>query len=96
MIRLDDTIAVNENLMVADLDGEMVLLDTQTGVYFGLNSVGSRIWELVSESHVIKEVISILADEYATTEERLTEDVLNFVNSLFQRSLIHVTAAVEV
>ena len=96
MIRLDDTIMVNENLMVADLEGEMVLLDTQSGIYFGLNAVGSRIWELASEPQFIKDIVSTLVSEYDVSEEQLEDDVLNFVNSLFQRSLVHVIAAVEV
>ena len=82
--------------MVADLDGEMVLLDTQSGAYFGLNPVGSRIWELASEPQMIKDIISMLMSEYSVSEEQLTEDVLNFVNSLFKRALIHVIDAVEV
>lgn len=96
MIRLDDTVVINEDLMVADLDGEMVLLDTQSGTYFGLNQVGSRIWELTSEPYRIQDVVTVLLDEFAVSKEQLEQDVLHFVNSLSQKSLIHVVAAVEV
>lgn len=96
MIRLDDTIAINDSLMAADLDGEMVLLDTESGIYFGLNPVGARIWELTSEPYLVKDIINVLADEYAVDVEKLAGDVLSFVNSLYQRSLVHVIATVEV
>ena len=96
MIRLDDTITVNEDLMVADLDGEMVLLNTQSGTYFGLNEVGSRIWELASEPRMIKDILDALANEYSVDQKQLEGDVLHFINSLFQRSLVHVIAPVEV
>ena len=96
MIRLDDTIVVNEDLMVADLDGEMVLLNTQSGTYFGLNEVGSRIWELASEPKMIKDILHTLVDEYSVDQTQLEGDVLHFINSLSQRSLIHVVAAVEI
>ena len=74
----------------------MVLLDTQSGTYFGLNAVGSRIWELASEPYRIQDVVTVLLDEFAVSKEQLERDVLHFVNSLFQKSLIHVVAAVEV
>ena len=96
MIRLDDTITVNEDLMVAVLDGEMVLLNTQSGTYFGLNEVGSRIWELASEPKMIKDILHTLAQEYSVDQTQLEGDVLQFINSLFKRSLIHVVATVEV
>ncbi|MBX2819497.1 MAG: lasso peptide biosynthesis PqqD family chaperone [Rhodothermaceae bacterium] len=96
MIRLDDTITVNEDLMVADLDGEMVLLNTQSGTYFGLNEVGSRIWELASEPRMITDILDALANEYSVDQKQLEGDVLHFINSLFQRSLVHVVATVEV
>jgi len=96
MIRLDDTITVNEDLMVADLDGEMVLLNTHSGTYFGLNEVGSRIWELASEPRMIKDILDALANEYSVDQKQLEGDVLRFINSLSQRSLVHVVAAVEV
>ena len=95
MIHLDDTITVRQNLMVADLDGETVLLDTESGYYFGLNSVGTRIWELASEARPLKEIVALLVNEYAVAEHQLEKDVLGFVNSLAQRCLIQVVEEVE-
>ena len=81
--------------MIADLDGETVLLDTESGHYFGLNSVGTRIWELASDARSVKEIVSLLLSEYTVSAEQLEIDVLGFVNNLAQRSLIEVVEEVE-
>ncbi len=37
------------NVLVRELGGEAVLLDIETGRYFGLNATGVRIWALLGE-----------------------------------------------
>ena len=42
-ISLDSTITVGKNAVFRDLDGEAVILDLESGTYFGLNDVGTRM-----------------------------------------------------
>ncbi len=82
--------------MAADLDGETVLLDTQSGRYFGLNAVGTRVWALANESRSVKDMVSVLSSEYEVPPAQLEQDVLNFLNSLEQRGLVHVVTHADV
>ena len=82
-------IKIADGLEAADLDGETVLLDVNSGHYFGLNEVGSRIVELVREPTTIETVIDTMATEYDVDRERLAGDVSIFIGQMIERKLIH-------
>ena len=48
-MQLSDKFAVSDEVVAREVGGEMVLLDLASGQYFGLDTVGGRIWELLSE-----------------------------------------------
>ncbi len=77
-----------ESVIYAVLDGEGVLLDTRTGVYFGLDAVGTRIWELLAPGATLDELVHQLLDEYDVDGQRLTTDVEVFVRTLAAKGLI--------
>jgi hypothetical protein len=60
-----------------------VLLDGEQGVYYTLNDVAGRIWELLISGEPIVEIKRALADEYEGSSEVLSGDV----DSLIQRLL---------
>ena len=96
MIALTDVLEANSDLMMADLEGEAVLLNMHTGRYFGLNEVGTSIWSRIAETCTVAEVIDSLQKEYDVPGERLNEDVLAFLETMEKRNLIHVITAAHV
>ena len=52
-MQLSDKFAVSDEVVAREVGGEMVLLDLASGQYFGLDTVGGRIWELLSERPAI-------------------------------------------
>ena len=46
---LESRIRINDDVLFQELHGEGVLLNLKTGVYFGLDPVGRRIWQLAQE-----------------------------------------------
>jgi hypothetical protein len=75
------------------LDDELVLLDSATGKYFGLNSVGSRIFELLMETGDMGMTVAALISEFEANEEKLNADVASFVRLLEEKGLILKDAA---
>ena len=86
----DATVTVSQNLAVADLGSEAVLLDPISGNYFGLNEVASRILHLAQEATTIAEIVDRLLVELDVDRERLTGDVATFVEDLERRGLVDV------
>jgi hypothetical protein len=81
-------ISIPASLAVSRLDDELVLLDEKTGRYFGLNPVGSRIFQLLKEWGDQEKVVAALRAEYDAPEARLEADVVAFIDTLSKRGLI--------
>ncbi len=65
-----DTIKIPPEVLFQDVAGEAVLLDLSGGSYFGLDNVGTRIWQLFVEHGSLQLVHQIMLDEYAVDPTR--------------------------
>jgi hypothetical protein len=74
----------------SDLAGEVVILNLQSGIYYGLDSVGARIWNLIQEPIEVNEVLSILLDEYEVDPECCAADVLSMIMQLNAKELVEI------
>lgn len=79
---------VNETVVSADLDNETVLLNVETGIYFGLDEIGTRIWSLLKDECSVEDIIRQLLDEYDIERALLEADMASFLNSLLAKGLI--------
>lgn len=71
-------------------DGDVAILNLKDGVYYGLNSVGGRIWNLIQEPKMVAEVRDILLEEYHVEREQCTQEVIAVLEDLLNRGLIEV------
>jgi hypothetical protein len=83
-------VTVPESVLFRDLDGESVLLETGSGRYYGLDEVGTRMWNLLRQHGEIEAVCRDLLTEYDVPEERLRQDLHDFVEILASRHLVEV------
>jgi len=89
-ITLASRIRINDDVVFHDLQGEAVILNLKTGVYFGLDPVGTRIWHLLQERPSLQAVLDALVEEYAVTQARCAEDLLRFAARLREQGLVEV------
>ncbi|HXW08443.1 MAG TPA: PqqD family protein [Vicinamibacterales bacterium] len=71
-----------------DLDGEAVLLDLSSGAYFGLNQVGTRIWQLLEAGRLPDQIARTIVEEYDVDRPTAERDVAALVDALVDRRLI--------
>ncbi len=86
-ITLRDTLRIRTDVVFRQLDDEAVLLDLKSGTYFGLNTVGTRIWQLLGEGSPLSTVLDTLAEEYDVTRDELERDLLSLSQELCTRGL---------
>ena len=67
---------------------ETVLLDLQSGMYFGLDGVGKRIWESIGEGLTLGETSQVIMSEFEVDEATAQSDVFEFVSDLVERGLL--------
>lgn len=90
MISTDAVIVAVGNLATADLDGEAVLLDVDTGYYYGLNETGASIMDLIETPISVKAIMDSLFQEYEVGLEQLEHDVMTFLQAMEDRQLIRI------
>ena len=72
------------------LEGDVVILNMADDVYYGLNPIGGRIWNLIQEPRIVSEIISTLLDEYDVETEQCTAEVFALLHDLASKGLIVV------
>jgi chromosome condensin MukBEF MukE localization factor len=81
-------ILVSDQVLFQEVGGETVLLDLASEQYFGLDEVGTRVWQLLNKGQSLDEIVNALVAEYEVERERLEADVRALLDSLREAGLI--------
>ena len=79
---------VKPGVLHRTVEGEAVMLDLETGEYYGLNEVGTYIWGLLVQGCSLRRIYESVAETFETNGS-LEEDVTSFLYDLEQKGLIH-------
>lgn len=91
---LESSLLVQSRAQIStDLGTEAVILNMKTGVYHGLNAVGTRIWNLLAQSMTVNDILNVLLQEYEVEPDRCEHDLLALLQKLADKGLIEVTDA---
>jgi len=84
------TVVAAKDQVSCDLVGEAVILNLKSGVYFGLDPVGARIWNLIKDPKTVGAVIEAILQEYDVDPERCETDVIALLEELANRALLDI------
>jgi hypothetical protein len=87
-ITISSIVKRSTGLVSSNLDGELVMMSIENGEYYGLDAVGTRIWELIEKPISIERLIHILTEEFDITPGQCESDVMEFLQSLNDKYLI--------
>ena len=88
---LDQTkLIISDDVVSCDLDGETAILNIESGIYFGLDPVGTKIWNSLKEPCKISDLVDMILSEYDVDEERCKNDVIELINNLKENGLAKV------
>jgi Coenzyme PQQ synthesis protein D (PqqD) len=88
MIQFSNRVVVPPHIMVRVLDQESVFLNLDTERYFGLDKVGTRMWELLSAASSIDAAYRQLLDEYDVTPDLLRSNLTDLLTTLQENGLL--------
>lgn len=83
-------VMTNKYAVFADLTGEGVILEPESGMYYGLNQVGTRIWELIQEPTTVMALRDIILAEYEVELEQCERDILALLQDMVTKGLVGV------
>ena len=87
-MNLDTHLSVPPQVMSRLVGDETVLLDLESGIYFGLDGVGKRIWESVGEGLSLGETAAAIASEFEVEETQAQAALIEFATDLVERGLL--------
>lgn len=87
-MNLNQTITLSPDVISQEVSGETVLLDLESEHYFGLDEVGTRIWQLAKETDDLNSIYQTLLAEYDVAENRLQQDLGNLLAEISSLGLI--------
>ena len=85
-----DRLVRNQTIPTGVIDGEMVALDLDRGECFGMDRVGTLIWEMSAEPIRVATMIDRLAAEHGVDRATCAADVLPFLADLAEAGLVRV------
>ncbi len=90
MITKDSIVVAVRAQVSTDLGGEVAILHLTSGVYYSLNEVGARVWDLIQESRSVGNVLDALLEEYDVPAEDCERHLLAILADLQEEKLIQV------
>jgi hypothetical protein len=91
-VRLSDQsrIVVSAQQLSCDLAGEAAIVNLDSGVYFGVDAVGARVWSLIREETTFAAVRDALVETYDVEPLRLEADLRDFLAQLAAQGLVEI------
>jgi hypothetical protein len=77
-------------VLFRELDGEAVILDLNSERYYGLDEVGTRIWQLLAEHGDVTTVRDAMLAEYEVDGETLSRDMADLIEKLAENGLVAI------
>lgn len=94
-IRPENTVRASLRQMSAELAGESVVLNFDDGMYYSLNGIGARIWELIQDPHKVSDLLATLVNEYDVDTARCESDVIALLKEMRGMHLVEVQDAAD-
>ena len=79
---MSNLIRRQENMIEASIDGETVMMNADSGHYYGLDSIATRIWQLLETPQTLQDLVNALVKEYEVTPEQCESDVTAFLQDM--------------
>jgi DNA polymerase elongation subunit (family B) len=89
----DSVVVAVKSQVSCQVDAETVVLHFDKGLYFGLNEVGTLIWNQVQQPRKVQEIRDAILREYDVSNEQCERDLLSLLRELSDKGLVEVRDA---
>lgn len=90
MLSFSDRVEVPKHVLVRFLEKESVLLNLEAEIYYGLDEIGTRMWQLVTAAPNIDNAYEELLTEFDVEAELLRQNLSELLGRLVDKGLLRV------
>lgn len=87
-MNLGTRLSVPPQVISRRVGDETVLLDLESGLYFGVDATGQRIWELAGRGETLGSIVEAIISEFEVERDQAEADVMEFAGTLVARGLL--------
>ncbi len=80
----------SNDVIASEMEDELVMMSMENNAYYGLNSVGRKIWELLESEQTFKTLCDQLMDKYDVDIDTCQRDVVVLISKLEESGLVTV------
>jgi hypothetical protein len=89
VVDLTERLVVDENKVAGKvMDGEAIIIDLSTGVYYSADKVGGFVWSQIEAGCALGEIIERVCAHYAVDPAQAQTDIMEFATQLLQADLV--------
>jgi hypothetical protein len=90
MLSSSSIVVASQEQVSCDLADEVVILHLTSGVYYGLDAIGARIWTLIQMPMRVNDIMKVLLQEHDVDPDRCAHDLVALLEDMADHSLIEV------
>jgi hypothetical protein len=87
-VTLNDSLRIPDQVATRKVGDETILLNLETGTYFGLDAVGSRFLELLEQNGKLADAHRAMLEEFDVAPEVLEGDLLRLSEEMCAKGLL--------
>lgn len=91
-LKFNQKIIVAPDTLINIIEGESVLLNLKNESYYGLDEIGTRMWEVLTTTDKVQSAFDQLLDEYDVEAETLKQDLQEFIGNLMEHGLVELSS----
>jgi hypothetical protein len=92
-ISRDSVVVAIKSQVSCQVGAETVVLHFDKGLYFGLNDVGTLIWNQIQQPRKVQEIRDAILREYEVSSEQCERDLFTLLGELSAKGLVEVRSA---
>jgi len=89
-ITTNSIIKRSPEIVYSDMDGETVMMSIEQGSYFGIDAIGSHIWNVLEEEISVEALCARLCEKYDVEESQCQQDVIRLLEKMQEHNIIEI------
>ncbi|MEZ4590931.1 MAG: lasso peptide biosynthesis PqqD family chaperone [Chloroflexota bacterium] len=89
-VTLASQVVRSEDFITSTIDNDLVMMSLEKGTYYGLDAIGSHVWEQLAQPVTVQTLCHQLTEMFDVDLEQCQQDVLAFLTELQKENMIHV------
>jgi hypothetical protein len=85
-------VEINDGVSWRDVGGDVVILNVEAGVYFGIDGSGSQMWRELAEHGSVEKTLESLKHQFDVEPDELKRDLDDLVKQLVEKGLVQLIA----